>query len=165
MAPEIIANKTRSVPYDRQVDIWSLGITLLELAEKDPPLSQMNPMRALMQIPLREPPTLSKPDDWSSEFADFLAQCLHREPRKRVILEKLFEHPWLVPPLSFIIDCLVPLFLTSYLFSLAHRSNTSPLEKFSSNLSTMPLSHVNELSQTRPRREGMRLVAMLLSLG
>ena len=41
MAPEIIANKTRSVPYGDSVDVWSLGITLIELAEKDPPLSQV----------------------------------------------------------------------------------------------------------------------------
>lgn len=41
MAPEVIANKMRHSPYDEKVDIWSLGITLIELAEKDPPLSQV----------------------------------------------------------------------------------------------------------------------------
>jgi serine/threonine protein kinase len=41
MAPEVIQNKTRLNPYDEAVDVWSLGITLIELAEKDPPLSQV----------------------------------------------------------------------------------------------------------------------------
>ncbi len=54
----------------------------------------MNPMRALMQIPLREPPKLSNPDEWSFEFADFLALCLNREPRKRATLEQLLKHPF-----------------------------------------------------------------------
>eukprot|EP01128_Nolandella_sp_AFSM9_P003470 TRINITY_DN1494_c0_g1_i2.p1 TRINITY_DN1494_c0_g1~~TRINITY_DN1494_c0_g1_i2.p1 ORF type:complete len:1350 (-),score=374.83 TRINITY_DN1494_c0_g1_i2:182-4231(-) len=95
MAPEIISNKTRSVPYDKMVDVWSLGITLIELAEKDPPLSQMNPMRALMQIPLREPPSLTAPDEWTPEFSEFLTLCLSREPRKRASLERLMDHAWL----------------------------------------------------------------------
>lgn len=41
MAPEVIANKTRPTPYDEAVDVWSVAITAIELAEKDPPLSQV----------------------------------------------------------------------------------------------------------------------------
>ncbi len=54
----------------------------------------MNPMRALMQIPLREPPKLSDQSAWSSHFHDFLLQCLNREPRKRATIEQLLEHPF-----------------------------------------------------------------------
>lgn len=45
MAPEVISNKTGNVPYDQKADIWSLGITLLELAERNPPLHEIHPMK------------------------------------------------------------------------------------------------------------------------
>eukprot|EP01124_Arcella_intermedia_P027963 TRINITY_DN558_c0_g2_i6.p1 TRINITY_DN558_c0_g2~~TRINITY_DN558_c0_g2_i6.p1 ORF type:complete len:1148 (-),score=328.52 TRINITY_DN558_c0_g2_i6:508-3813(-) len=95
MAPEIIANKSRYSPYDNKVDVWSVGITVIELAERDPPLSQMNPMRALMQIPLREPPKLSQPQKWSPAMNDFVCQCLQRDTKKRPSIEELLEHPFL----------------------------------------------------------------------
>lgn len=108
MAPEIIANKihpryathlrglTNRSPYDEKVDVWSLGITLIELAEKDPPLSQMNPLRALMQIPLRNPPRLKNEDGkWSEHFVEFVSLCLEKDPRKRSPLSTLLQHPFL----------------------------------------------------------------------
>eukprot|EP01125_Pyxidicula_operculata_P008576 TRINITY_DN286_c1_g2_i1.p1 TRINITY_DN286_c1_g2~~TRINITY_DN286_c1_g2_i1.p1 ORF type:complete len:1074 (+),score=293.77 TRINITY_DN286_c1_g2_i1:18-3239(+) len=98
MAPEIINNKTRESPYDEKVDIWSVGITLIELAEKDPPLSQMNPMRALMQIPLREPPSLQQPEKWSESMNDFVHLCLQRDPKKRPSVDELLNHPFLKNP-------------------------------------------------------------------
>lgn len=70
------------------------SVSVSSRLDQDPPLSQMNPMRALMQIPLREPPKLSDPAAWSPAFADFLTLCLNREPRKRASIEQLLEHPF-----------------------------------------------------------------------
>eukprot|EP01125_Pyxidicula_operculata_P009624 TRINITY_DN3161_c0_g1_i1.p1 TRINITY_DN3161_c0_g1~~TRINITY_DN3161_c0_g1_i1.p1 ORF type:complete len:909 (-),score=252.44 TRINITY_DN3161_c0_g1_i1:408-3134(-) len=95
MAPEIVNNKTRDSPYDEKVDIWSLGITVIELADKDPPLSHMNPMRALMQIPLRDPPTLKPDRPRSKEIVDFVTLCLQKEPKKRPSADELLKHPFL----------------------------------------------------------------------
>eukprot|EP01127_Copromyxa_protea_P004604 TRINITY_DN14456_c0_g1_i1.p1 TRINITY_DN14456_c0_g1~~TRINITY_DN14456_c0_g1_i1.p1 ORF type:complete len:1014 (-),score=251.52 TRINITY_DN14456_c0_g1_i1:111-3152(-) len=100
MAPEVIANKTRPTPYDESVDVWSVGITAIELAEKEPPLSQMNPMRALMQIPLRNAPTLMEPEKWSKEFNDFLDVTLEKDPKKRARICDLLEHPFLKKPVD-----------------------------------------------------------------
>jgi serine/threonine protein kinase len=63
MAPEVI-NMDTSSPYDFKADIWSLGITAIELAEKNPPLVDMAPMRALCTIPYEPPPTLKQPEKW-----------------------------------------------------------------------------------------------------
>lgn len=95
MAPEIISNKSGKSPYDEKIDIWSLGITCIELAEKDPPLSELHPMRALMQIPMRDPPFLKNPKKWSSEFQDFIKQCLIKEPSKRPTATELLKHPFI----------------------------------------------------------------------
>lgn len=95
MAPEVIANKTKPTPYDEAVDVWSVAITAIELAERDPPLSQMNPMRALMQIPMRQPPKLQEPERWSKEFSDFLEVSLDRDPKKRAKITTLLSHPFL----------------------------------------------------------------------
>lgn len=64
MSPEVIANKTGNVPYDTKADMWSLGITLLELADMNPPLHEIHPMKALMMIPMRDPPTFQNPEKW-----------------------------------------------------------------------------------------------------
>jgi len=100
MAPEVIANKMRHSPYDFRVDFWSLGITLIELADKDPPLSHMNPMRALLQIPFRPPPVLQDPSQWSSDFIEFIALCLEKEPKKRPNVETLLAHSLVKQPLD-----------------------------------------------------------------
>eukprot|EP01126_Amoeba_proteus_P031255 TRINITY_DN3070_c0_g1_i4.p1 TRINITY_DN3070_c0_g1~~TRINITY_DN3070_c0_g1_i4.p1 ORF type:complete len:743 (-),score=183.51 TRINITY_DN3070_c0_g1_i4:1735-3963(-) len=107
MAPEVIANKTKTTPYTCAVDIWSIGITALELAEKDPPLHQMNPMRALMQIPLRNPPKLQEPEKWSADFANFIGLCLNKDPSKRATIETLLAHPFLLKPVTR--DVMLPL--------------------------------------------------------
>lgn len=64
MAPEVIANKTGRQPYDYKADIWSLGITLIELADQNPPLHEIHPMKALMMIPMKDAPTLQHPEKW-----------------------------------------------------------------------------------------------------
>ncbi len=63
MAPEVI-NMDSSEPYDNKADIWSLGITAIELAEKNPPLVELAPMRALCVIPFEPPPKLAQPEKW-----------------------------------------------------------------------------------------------------
>jgi len=95
MAPEVIENKISPSPYDVKADVWSMGITLIELAQADPPLSDIHPMKALFQIPYRNPPTLAKPDKWSADFSDFLAKCLVKKPKDRWSVDQLLAHPWL----------------------------------------------------------------------
>eukprot|EP01122_Echinamoeba_exundans_P010168 TRINITY_DN3746_c0_g1_i1.p1 TRINITY_DN3746_c0_g1~~TRINITY_DN3746_c0_g1_i1.p1 ORF type:complete len:1109 (+),score=400.80 TRINITY_DN3746_c0_g1_i1:238-3564(+) len=95
MAPEIISNKNGKAPYDERVDIWSLGITCIELAEREPPLSEVHPMRALMQIPIRDPPRLANTKKWSKDFQDFIADCLIKDPKHRQTAEELLQHPFI----------------------------------------------------------------------
>lgn len=65
MAPEVVLCETfRDNPYDYKADIWSLGITLIELAEMDPPNHEMTPMRVLLKIQKHDPPHLSQPSRW-----------------------------------------------------------------------------------------------------
>lgn len=65
MAPEVVMCETsKDRPYDYKADIWSLGITLIELAQIEPPNHEMNPMRVLLKIAKSEPPTLLQPSRW-----------------------------------------------------------------------------------------------------
>ena len=64
MSPEVIEAKSGIASYDEKADIWALGITCIELAEVNPPLSEITPMRALFQIPVRDPPKLQNPKQW-----------------------------------------------------------------------------------------------------
>jgi len=79
MAPEVI----EECGYDGKVDMWSLGITAIELAEGAPPLSDINPMRAIFLIPSRPPPTLAEPDKWSPEFVALVTSLLQKDPKLR----------------------------------------------------------------------------------
>ncbi|XP_072177964.1 serine/threonine-protein kinase 10-like isoform X2 [Diadema setosum] len=95
MAPEVVRCETlKDNPYDYKADIWSLGITLIELAEQEPPYHDLNPMRVLIKIPKAEPPRLSKPSRWSREFNDFLKKCLDKNPETRPSAVELLKHPW-----------------------------------------------------------------------
>lgn len=65
MAPEVVMCETsKDRPYDYKADIWSLGVTLIELAQVEPPNHEMNPMRVLLKIAKSEPPTLMHPSRW-----------------------------------------------------------------------------------------------------
>ncbi|EFX77076.1 hypothetical protein DAPPUDRAFT_305891 [Daphnia pulex] len=101
MAPEVIACEQQlEYSYDMRCDVWSVGITAIELADGDPPLSELHPMRALFQIPRNPPPTLNKPGDWSAAFNDFVAVCLVKDFEQRPFARALLDHPFIqqVPP-------------------------------------------------------------------
>eukprot|EP00049_Salpingoeca_infusionum_P027457 m.32495 g.32495 ORF g.32495 m.32495 type:complete len:827 (+) comp9526_c0_seq2:241-2721(+) len=95
MAPEVvICENIRDRPYTCSADIWSLGITLIELAETNPPYQDMHPMRVLFKIPKAMPPTLNEPHKWSADFSDFLMKCLMKDPSERPSAEELLKHPF-----------------------------------------------------------------------
>ncbi|KRT82099.1 protein kinase, partial [Oryctes borbonicus] len=90
MAPEVI----QEMGYNCAADIWSLGITALEMAEGKPPYGDMHPMRAIFMIPTKPPPSFSEPDQWSSEFIDFVGACLIKNPDGRATASKLLKFPF-----------------------------------------------------------------------
>ncbi|XP_060728654.1 STE20-like serine/threonine-protein kinase isoform X3 [Tachysurus vachellii] len=95
MAPEVVMCETsKDRPYDYKADIWSLGITLIELAQIEPPNHEMNPMRVLLKIAKSEPPTLMQPSRWSPEFSDFLKKALDKNIDHRWSTTQLLQHPF-----------------------------------------------------------------------
>ncbi|KAF7990235.1 hypothetical protein HCN44_000040 [Aphidius gifuensis] len=96
MAPEVIACEQQyDSSYDSRCDVWSVGITTIELAEGDPPLSELHPMRALFQIPRNPPPTLKIPELHCQELSDFIAECLVKDLEHRPFASELKDHPLL----------------------------------------------------------------------
>uniref|UniRef100_A0A8C7HH02 non-specific serine/threonine protein kinase n=1 Tax=Oncorhynchus kisutch TaxID=8019 RepID=A0A8C7HH02_ONCKI len=103
MAPEVVMCETfKDRPYDYKADIWSLGVTLIEMAQIEPPNHEMNPMRVLLKIAKADPPTLMQPSRWSPEFSDFLRKCLDKNVDNRwnvaQLLQVMVTH--LVPPFA-----------------------------------------------------------------
>lgn len=74
-----------------QVDIWSLGITLIEFAQMEPPNHDMSPMRVLLKIQKSEPPKLDQPSKWSHNFNDFIAKALVKDPVQRPTADVLLQ--------------------------------------------------------------------------
>ena len=91
MAPEVILEKD----YDGRADVWSLGISAIEMAEMKPPMCAIHPMRAIYAIPRNAAPTLTSPSEWSPIFSDFLAKCLMMNHNLRPTAKQLLEHPFL----------------------------------------------------------------------
>ncbi|XP_067038545.1 serine/threonine-protein kinase 10-like [Acropora muricata] len=96
MAPEVIVTETcKDDPYDYKADIWSAGITLIELAEMQPPYHDMHPMRVLFKIPKSDPPQLQAKNKWSKDFHDFLSLCVVKSADMRTSAGQLLEHPFI----------------------------------------------------------------------
>uniref|UniRef100_UPI00358E14A0 traf2 and NCK-interacting protein kinase-like isoform X4 n=1 Tax=Myxine glutinosa TaxID=7769 RepID=UPI00358E14A0 len=93
MAPEVIAcDENPDATYDYRSDLWSLGITAIEMAEGAPPLCDMHPMRALFLIPRNPPPRL-KSKKWSKKFHSFIDSCLVKNYVQRSSTDQLLKHP------------------------------------------------------------------------
>ncbi|XP_035465272.2 TRAF2 and NCK interacting kinase a isoform X12 [Scophthalmus maximus] len=95
MAPEVIAcDENPDATYDFKSDLWSLGITAIEMAEGAPPLCDMHPMRALFLIPRNPAPRL-KSKKWSKKFQSFIESCLVKSHNQRPSTEQLLKHPFI----------------------------------------------------------------------
>lgn len=92
MSPEVIARNE----YNFSTDIWSLGITCIEMAEGEPPYADIKPLRALMLIVNNPPRGLTKPEKWSDEYNSFVKSCLILDPDKRPTAKILIHHPFII---------------------------------------------------------------------
>ena len=90
MAPEVI----RESHYDGRADVWSLGITAIEMAEGAPPHANLHPLRAIFVIPTKPAPTLADPDNWSPAMLDFVRCCCQKDPNQRHDSALLSQHPF-----------------------------------------------------------------------
>ncbi|XP_077438010.1 mitogen-activated protein kinase kinase kinase kinase 3-like isoform X3 [Vanacampus margaritifer] len=101
MAPEVAAVE-RKGGYNQLCDIWAVGITAIELAELQPPMFELHPMRALFLMTKSnfQPPKLKDKMKWTDNFHHFVKVALTKNPKKRPTAEKLLQHPFVSQPLS-----------------------------------------------------------------
>ncbi|EMP32657.1 Mitogen-activated protein kinase kinase kinase kinase 3 [Chelonia mydas] len=101
MAPEVAAVE-RKGGYNQLCDLWAVGITAIELAELQPPMFDLHPMRALFLMTKSnfQPPKLKDKMKWSNNFHHFVKMALTKNPKKRPTAEKLLQHPFVTQPLN-----------------------------------------------------------------
>uniref|UniRef100_A0A1I7RLT9 Protein kinase domain-containing protein n=1 Tax=Bursaphelenchus xylophilus TaxID=6326 RepID=A0A1I7RLT9_BURXY len=96
MAPEVMVCETfKDKPYDCIADVWSLGITCIEMAQMDPPNYQVSAMRVVIKIQKSDPPKFDDPKKWSAFLNDFVACCLVKNPNERPSARDLKTHPFI----------------------------------------------------------------------
>jgi len=91
MAPEILSEK-----YDYKIDLWSLGITTIEMAEGHPPNWHLKPFQLMLKMPKDDPPTFKNPEKFSKELRDFVYLCLMKDPSKRPDTMKLLQSSFIM---------------------------------------------------------------------
>jgi len=91
MSPEVISKSK----YNKKTDIWSLGITAIEMAEGEPPYSHIHPYRAMFKIQKDPPQGLTEPEKWSHEFNHFVQRCLTVDPKSRPNAKELLLDPFI----------------------------------------------------------------------
>lgn len=116
MAPEVI----QLSHYDGKVDIWALGITAIEMAERYPPRWRVNPNRVIFQIVKDPPPRLSDKDRWTLAFQDFIAQCLQKEPRSRPAAALLQQHKFVTKERATAVQQLLPMITKTREMAMEH---------------------------------------------
>lgn len=109
MAPEVIQESR----YDGKVDMWALGISVIEMAEVVPPRWKVHPMRVIFQISREAPPRLADHARWSPALHDFVARCLQKDPRQRPTAKELASHPLCVSASPSAQAALLPLIAAS----------------------------------------------------
>ncbi|XP_042211781.1 serine/threonine-protein kinase 10-like isoform X9 [Homarus americanus] len=96
LAPEVILCETFiDAKYDYKADVWSLGISLIEFAQMDPPNHEVSPVRVMLKIQKSDPPKLNYPSKYSKEFNDFISKCLVKDPSLRPTAVELLKHPFI----------------------------------------------------------------------
>uniref|UniRef100_A0A674D1D5 non-specific serine/threonine protein kinase n=1 Tax=Salmo trutta TaxID=8032 RepID=A0A674D1D5_SALTR len=152
MAPEVVMCETfKDRPYDYKADIWSLGVTLIEMAQIEPPNHEMNPMRVLLKIAKADPPTLMQPSRWSPEFSDFLRKCLDKNVDNRwnvaQLLQVMVTH--LLPPFALTFPFVPSLHLLS---SSGHKRAPSDASVASSEDEKLPQSPSASILESLPEK-------------
>ncbi|KAF7992951.1 hypothetical protein HCN44_005732 [Aphidius gifuensis] len=96
MAPEVVTSiGNKHDGYTARSDVWSVGITAIEMADVKAPFQDIHPTRTLFQIVRNPPPNLHRPINWSENFNDFISECLEKNPDNRPAMQEIIEHPFL----------------------------------------------------------------------
>ncbi|CAF0759171.1 unnamed protein product [Brachionus calyciflorus] len=145
VSPEIISSQNHLfVTYNNKVDIWSLGITCIEIADKQPPNIHLGPCEAMEKIKKEGSPSLKNPQEWSIQFQNFISECLIKKPKDRPSAFTLLKHPFLEN-----IENSIPEFVSesySYLEAdLMNNSRSESIESASSGYLTDSNSNINSL--------------------